>query len=106
MSPDLHSFVPWLARSLVLAGALSLPLLAASCDDDPDSELERQADSAGEELQEAGRATGEALEAAGEEAAEVAEEGKEKLGEAMESAGEHLQDDDDPTTRPGDPDLR
>ena len=45
--------MPWLARSLVLAGALSLPLLAAGCDDDPDSELERQADSAGEELQEA-----------------------------------------------------
>ncbi len=94
-------------RSLLAASLLVALAVGASlgCDDDPnsaDSELERKAETAGQELKEAGQAVGETLEEAGEKAVDAAKRGEQKLGEAMESAGEGLQKDADP---PQDPDA-
>jgi hypothetical protein len=94
MSP----FVPFWQRA---AGALTvcalLACVAPGCDDDAaDSELERDAQTAGQELEEAAGAVGETAKTAGEKAMDAAEEGKQELGEAMEEAGENLQKKADP----------
>jgi hypothetical protein len=79
------------AGAFTVCAALACIAPLAGCDDDADTELERDAQAAGQELEEAAGAVGEAAQTAGEKAAEAAEEGKQELGEAMEEAGENLQ---------------
>jgi hypothetical protein len=74
---------PKLSPSLLLAGALALPLALAGCSQ------EGPAEQAGEEIDEAMEAS-EGGQGPAEHAGEALDEGMEKAGEKMEQAGEAL----------------